>query len=175
MQETHDFFCGLEPLGPTILSSSVNPSPHLLAATAQHPILSAAKKWLIDEWDRIETQYPGVDPTAVYNRVQHRTFLSLLIGFKEAHCRAGRKDVVFPPNYFSLTDSDKALYATHQHSGSWYKKESEADLKVQSLFTDVAKGIENTFLFALALTIANIALGAFLLFKITRIKKRRGA
>lgn len=175
LQEKHDFFCGLEPLGPTILSSSVNPSPHLLASTAQHPILTAAKKWLIDEWDRIETQYPGIDPTAVYNRVQHRTFLSLSIGFKEAHCRAGRKDVVFPPDYFSLSDPHSALYATHQHSGSWYKKDSEVDLKVQSLFADVTKGVETTFLFALGLTIANIALGALLLFKITRMKKRRRA
>lgn len=173
LQETHDFFCGLDPLGPSILSSSVNPSPHLLASAAQHPVLSAAKKWLINEWDRIEVEYPGTDSSAVYNRVQHRTFRSLWVGYKDAHCRAGRKDVVFPPNYFSLSDSKNALFATHQRRGSWHKKESSAELKIQSLFEQVAQGVNNTFLLALGLTAANIALGAFLFIKVARLKNGR--
>lgn len=173
LQENYDFFCGLDVLGPSILSSSVNPSPHLLAATAQHPVLIAAKKWIASEWDRLEEQYPGTDPSAVYNRVQHRTFRALSIGYKEAHCRAGRKDVVFPPDYFSLSKRKNALFATHQHRGSWYKKESGAELKIQSLFDEVSSGVQNTFLLALGLTAANIALGAFVWLQVARLKKRR--
>lgn len=171
LQETHDFFCGLEPLGPAILSSSVNPSPHLLAATAHHPVLTAAKKWLLNEWGRLEVEFAGSDPAAIHNRVKHRSFRALSIGFKEEHCRAGRKDVVFPPDYFSLEEGKNAIFAIHEHRGSWHKKESEAELKIQSLFAEVAKGVENTFLLALGLTIANLALGAFLLFKVAALKK----
>ncbi len=122
LQVAHDFFCGMEVLGPTTLTSSVNPSPHLLASTPQHPILKSAKKWLIDEWDRLETEHPGEDSSSIYNRVQQRAFNSLSVGVKQSYARAGRKDVVFPPDYFSLPNKKNALYAIHQHRGSWYEK-----------------------------------------------------
>ncbi len=172
LQEGYDFFCGLEPFGPAVLSSSVNPSPHVLAATAQHPILGATKKWLLKEWGRIETEFPGTDPLSIYNRVLHRTFRALSIGYRESHCRAGRKDVVFPPDYFSLTDDSKAVYAIHQHCGLWHKHESEAESKIETLFSEISKGVESTFFLALGLVAANVALAIFLLFKIAAIKKR---
>lgn len=171
LQGNYDFFCGMQPLGPSILSSSINPSPHLLASTAKHPVLQAAKSWLLKEWDRIELQFPGSDPGAIHNRVQHRTFRALYVGYKEAHCRAGRKDVIFPPNYFSLSNVENALYATHQSKGSWYKKETEAELKVHALLAEVARGSESTFWLAISVTIVNLLLGFFLFFKISGKKR----
>jgi hypothetical protein len=173
LQENHDFFCGLEPFGPSILSSSVNPSPHLLAATANHPVIFAAKRWLINEWERLENEFPGGDASSIYNRVQHRSFRALSIGYKEEHCRAGRKDVVFPPNYFSLDDNEHALYAIHKHRGTWYKQKSQAELKMQSLFSDVAKGVERTYLLTLGLIIVNLVMGILLLQNVASRKKGR--
>ncbi len=172
LREAHDFFCGMEPLGPTILSSSVNPSPHLLASTAQHPILKASKKWLIDQWDRLELQYPGTDPSSIFNRVQRRGFRSLSIGIKEAYARSGRKDVIFPPDYFSLPDKKNALFASHQHRGSWYKKETDTQLKMARLLSEVKQEFNRTYWLCMALTVANIALGVFLTLKLLRRQKR---
>jgi hypothetical protein len=175
LQESYDFFCGLDPLGPTVLSSSVNPSAHLLAATQQHPILKVAKKWLIAEWDSLETQYPGTDSAAIYNRVRHRTFRSLGIGIKEAHNRAGRKDAVFPPDFFSLPDRKNALFAVHQHQGSWFKKEIDPDHKVARLFEEVKLEFARTYRIAISLTVINLGLGAVLIYPFFRKKKRRKA
>lgn len=111
LQDTHDFFCGMEVLGPRILSSTVNPSPHIIAATPQHPILKSAKRWLISEWDQVESSLPGSDRALTISRVKNRTFNALSIGVKESYARAGRKDVVFPPDYFSLSSKKGALYA----------------------------------------------------------------
>lgn len=93
LQENHDFFCGLKPLAHAVQGSSVNPSSHLLGSSAQHPILKAAKKWLIAEGGSLDK--------------------SLGKGIKEAHNRTGRKDIVFPPDHFSLSNSKKAIFAVH--------------------------------------------------------------
>jgi hypothetical protein len=173
LQENHDFFCGLSPLGPTVLSSSVNPSPHLLAATGQHPILKAAKKWLIQEWDALEMQYIGSDPSAVYNRVQHRSFRALGVGIREAHNRSGRKDAVFPPDFFSLAESKNAIFAVHQHQGTWYKQEIVKDSKVARLFKEVKQEFSRTYALALSLTLVNVGLCAFLVVPLLTKKKKR--
>jgi hypothetical protein len=174
LQEEHDFFCGLEPLGPTILSSSVNPTPHLLAASQQHPILKSAKKWLIAEWDRLESQFPGADSAAIHNRVQHRAFRSLSMGIKEAPSRAGRKDVVFPPDYFSLAERKHALFAVHQHRGTWHKKAAHEELKVERLLGEVKNEFNRTFSLAIVLGCLNIALVSFLFYKFRGLKTKRG-
>ncbi|MGC1877991.1 MAG: glycosyltransferase [Rhabdochlamydiaceae bacterium] len=172
LQETHDFFCGLDPLGPTVLSSSVNPSPHLLASTPQHPILKTAKRWLIDKWEELETQYIGSDPSAVYNRVLHRGYRSLGVGIKEAHNRSSRKDVVFPPDFFSLPDRKEAIFAMHRHLGSWHHPQPGGDRKVEKLFKEIKEEFSRTFSLALSLTAINVGLGAFLIYPLLRKKKR---
>ena len=169
LQKSYDFFCGMEPLGPTILSSSVNPSPHLLASTAGHPILKAAKQWLIKEWDRLEVQYSGSDPSSLFNRVQHRSFRALSIGIEKAYARSGRKDVIFPSHYFGLQSGKEALFCLHEHCGSWHIKENEKELKVNKLFAEVKEGVDQTYYLLWTLLVVNGALGAFL---IRRIRKR---
>jgi hypothetical protein len=173
LQESYDFFCGLDILGPTVLSSSINPSPHLLAATLQHPILKASKKWLLSEWDLLEMQYSGSDSSAIYNRVQHRGFRALGIGIKEAHNRSGRKDTVFPPDFFSLAENKRALFAVHQHKGTWYKQENVSDSKIVRLFKEIKEEFSRTYNLALSLALVNIGLGAFLLFPFLTKKKKR--
>jgi len=175
LREGYDFFCGMELLGKTILSSSVNPSPHLIGSTAQHPILKSARQWLIKEWDRLDGEFPGSDPTAVYNRVQHRGFRALGMGIKESPARSGRKDVVFPPDYFSLSDKKGALYAVHAHQGSWYKPDEGADSKVQRLLKEVKNGSESTFSWMLVLALVNGGLAAFLIYRFFSKQKRRRA
>jgi hypothetical protein len=162
LQEAYDFFCGLDPLGPTVLSSSVNPSPHLIASTAQHPILKASKKWLINEWDSLEMQYTGLDSSAIYNRVQHRSFRALGVGIKDAHNRAERKDAVFPPDFFSLSDRKKAIYAVHQHKGSWYKQKTAADCKAVRLVKEIKREFSRTFALVVLLLFVNVGLSVLL-------------
>jgi mannosyltransferase OCH1-like enzyme len=171
LQGAYDFFCGMEPLGPTVLSSSVNPSPHLLASTAQHPILKATRKWLVAEWDRLQMQYPGVDSSSVYNRTQRRTFRALWVGIKEAYARAGRKDVVFPPDYFSLSQEKSALFASHQHRGSWYKKQESGDLKSARLLSEAQQELTRTLRLCLVLTAVNMSIGVFLIAKFFRLQR----
>lgn len=175
LQLSYDFFCGMEPLGRTVLSSSVNPSSHFIGSTAQHPILKAAKKWLISEWDRLESNYPGTDPSSVYNRVQRRAFRALSVGIKEAYARAGRKDVVFPPDYLSLNSAKNALFATHLHLGSWYRKQADPEGKAQRLLNDVRREFNWTYGLSIGLTAANIALCIYLLAGIFKRNKRRAA
>ena len=165
LRENYDFFCGMEPLGPTIMSSSLNPSPHLLASTAQHPILKAAKKWLMAQWDSLESQYPGSEPSAIHNRVMHRGFKSLTVGIKEAHNRSGRRDAVFPPDYFSLSSRNKAIYTTHRHQGTWHKPKVSRESKEQQLFKDVKREFSRTLLFGFFLAAVNVGLGVYLLRK----------
>jgi hypothetical protein len=172
LQESYDFFCGMELLGKTVLSSSVNPSPHVIASTPQHPILKGAKRWLLAEWDRLEVQYPGNDSSAQFNRVQHRGFSALSVGIKEAHAKAGRKDVVFPPDYFSLPDREGALYAVHEHQGTWFKKDIGEDLKTERLLDEIKEEFGRTWWLCIALAAFNLCFG-YLFFKQHFEQKKR--
>jgi len=169
--EANDFFCGMESLGPTVLSSSVNPSPHLIASTAQHPILKSAKSWLLEQWDRLDLHFPGSDPDHVYNRTQHRTFRALSVGIKAACARAGRKDSVFPPEYFSLSSPERAVFATHAHAGTWYKGEDVGERKTHRLLNEVEEEFARTYWISLSLAAVNVVLGAFLLVSLLRRKE----
>ncbi len=165
LRKNYDFFCGMELLGRTIMSSSLNPSPHLLASTAQHPILKAAKKWLMVQWDSLESQYPGTEPSAIHNRVMHRGFKSLAVGIKEAHNRSGRRDAIFPPDYFSLSNRNNAIYTTHRHQGTWYKNKLSRESKELRLLKDVKREFSWTLLFGFFLAAVNVGLGVYLLRK----------
>lgn len=161
--KANDFFCGLESLHESVLSSTVNPSPHFLATTPQHPILKASKKWLLQEWSRLEEQFPGEDPQSIFNRVQHRSFRALSMGIKEACARAGRKDIVYPPNYFSLSKPQHALYATHSHEGSWYTQRNPSDLKTQKILKEIKKGFSQTYGLTFLIVASNMVLFIFLM------------
>ena len=95
-------------------------------------------------------QYGGSDSSAVYNRVQHRGFRALAVGIKEAHNRSGRKDAVFPPDFFSLAENRHAIFAVHEHKGTWYKQENISDAKTVRLFKEIKEEFSRTYNLALS-------------------------
>jgi mannosyltransferase OCH1-like enzyme len=126
LHESYDFYTGLEEIGPSILSTAIFPSTHLIAAKPGHPIFEKTLAWLKDHWDQLEQHYPGSDASSIYNRVKHRSFTALQHGVKTL----SEGDAVLPPHYFSLKDAQKALYATHEHAGTWYQPKNELEEKL---------------------------------------------
>lgn len=168
---TCDFLCGMAPLTASIVSSSVNASPHLIGCAPQHPILEATAKWLEKEWERLERQYPGDDASSIYNRVAHRSIRAIDVGIKSAHNRNGRRDVVFPPDYFSIADPKKAQFALHASFGSWYERSSDEERKVYRL---LEKAIDKSnYIFFLAIGLTAINLCAAVLFFSQHFHKRK--
>lgn len=157
LNESYDFYCGLEPLGSSILSSSVFPSTHLLAAVPHHPIFKKSIEWLKSNWEMIETFYPGSDPMAVFNRVKHRTFSAFLEGVKT---EAGQehKDIVFPPAYFSMDDEKASLFARHTHAASWYQPSRDFELKVSHHVKEIEQKTRRTTILLILISALNLAL-----------------
>ncbi len=110
LRKSHDFFCGLEEPGPSIRSSSINPSCHLIAATANHPILESATKWIVANWQNYENLFPGSDPLSVANRMVHRSMHALSTAIENRAAQNGRKDSVFPPEYFCSFAKNSGQY-----------------------------------------------------------------
>jgi mannosyltransferase OCH1-like enzyme len=126
----YDFYCGLSELGPSILSSSVFASTHLIASKAHHPILSAAMEWVKKRWSQIETDFPGNDPASVMNRVKHRTFNALNEGIQQKIDREKNIDIVLPPAFFSQSEPSESSFAIHLHAASWLKQENAAQARL---------------------------------------------
>jgi len=94
LHEQYDFFCGLEMLGITTFSSSVMPSPHLMAAKPGHPILLETKSWL-------EKQF-SAGPACAFG-----------YGVDFGIDQEGNADMVFPSSYFSGMHRKASSYAAH--------------------------------------------------------------
>ena len=76
LQENFDFYCGLECLGPTVFSTSIFPSPHLIASCPHHPAIGKTIDWLKDHFLELESAYSGVDsPSRVSNSAHLQLFL----------------------------------------------------------------------------------------------------
>nr|NGX46515.1 hypothetical protein [Chlamydiota bacterium] len=82
LNASYHFYCGLEPLAPSILSTSVFPGAHLLAAAPGHPILLETMEWLKDHFYSMESQFIGTSALAIKNRVMHRTLWPLSEGIE---------------------------------------------------------------------------------------------
>ncbi len=143
---SYDFYCCLEEEGPSILSSSIFPSTHLLAAIPRHPIFAEAFSWLEEEWERLETAYPGSDPQALFNRVKHRSFSALAEGVKRAIDRPGYRDIVFPAG--SL--------AAHGHAGTWHAREEEWESRVRQKLERISQENQRAFWLVAALGVLNL-------------------
>lgn len=150
------FFCGLETLKPTILSSSVYPSTHFMGSIASHPVLEKGIQWLISNWDRLETLFPGTDEMSIANRIKHRGFKAL-----DAGLQASQDAVVFPASFFSESHPEKGLYAIHEHLGTWIKREE--DEKIRQSFAAAEEEIEFSLLVAVAFGLLNVLMCAFLI------------
>lgn len=157
-QQKHDFFCGLEPISTSILSSSINPSCHLLGAAPNHPILASTLQWLKKEWKRLENQYVGKDSSSLLNRVHHRTFRALSIGIEKQQNKEGRSDIIFPSSILSGKKRGPHVVALHHHLGTWQNRILESDVKWQNKLLKTFQGFQETFSWALQLSLVN-ALG----------------
>lgn len=120
LQKSYDFYCSLDEIQRPILSSSIFPSAHLIAAKPQHPVLLGAIEWLSRKWEELEAFYPGTDPLAVASRVKHRGFSALQEGIFYKIDKEGRRDIVFPK---------EVSFAKHTHEGTWIESKSESEKK----------------------------------------------
>jgi len=154
------FFCGLEILKETLLSSSVYPSTHLIGTSPKHPILEESIRWLMTNWERLEAQFPGSDQMAIANRVKHRGSRALEFGLLNSSTR--ERAIVFPSSFFSENHPQKGIYAAHYHLGSWLKKEE--DEKVRHAFAKAEENLGLPAILVICLTLLNLML-AFYLFK----------
>ncbi len=165
------FFCGLERLKETLLSSSVYPATNLIASSREHPILEKAIEWLKSNWDRLEIQFPGSDEMAVVNRIKHRGFRAISYGIELAGNSEG--SIVFPCAFFSEFHPEKGVYAVHYHLASWLKKEESE--RVRNAFIAAEEEIGLPAIVAIILGFCNLMLCLYLLKMLRSPLRKRGA
>lgn len=170
----YDFFCGLEEPGPSFRSSSIHPSCDLIGATAQHPILQCAGEWLHSHWQAYEELLPGTDPVSIANRMMHRSAAALSIGIERAALQEGRKDSVFPPEYFSTSTRGLARYALSPPQALFGRRvqQAEAKEKIEEGMDQIRNQLRLSLYLILALAVLNLFLGA-VIFYLYRTRKRK--
>jgi mannosyltransferase OCH1-like enzyme len=109
LSKSTGFYCGLEQVTTSLLSSSVYPATHLMAACPGHEVLESAMRWLALHWEELEEKHPGRSPLCALSRAYHRTFWALSEGLE----RAGQEALVLPASGFSLEVAEETSYATY--------------------------------------------------------------
>jgi len=108
LNKTHTFYTGLAPLRNSQLSSSVQISPHIIAAQKNHPILKATLEKIEKVWN--PTLFSGQSVDAIYYRTKFHT----LFPFQEAvEENIGKHDRIYPATTFT------SEYLTHQEQKLW--------------------------------------------------------
>ncbi|MBI3236425.1 MAG: hypothetical protein HYZ48_01755 [Chlamydiales bacterium] len=166
LMEGFDFFCGLEVLKPTVLSSSIYPATHLIGAAAHHPILALSLEWLKSHWDALEEAFPGKEEKEIINRVKHRSFRALQKGIQEEGQSAFSP--ILPASFFSEDHPEKGVYAIHHHLGTWFSKQEEVKMR-EEIFSLERKVSISTWM-VIALSFCNGGIGLFLLQFLSRKK-----
>lgn len=168
-----DFYCGLEKLGPTILSSSVMPATHLIGAKQGHPILKETMIWLRDHWTELEQFYPGQTVPEVTSRVLHRTFSALSEGIERGIDLDENKDVVFPVSYFSGTHRKTTSFAIHSHEAKWTHISNRFEKRVNRQFNEIIQKNDEAILLTLTLAGTSFLVCVFLFFYARRVNRRK--
>lgn len=167
LQQQFSFFCGLEKLQPTLLSSSVFLSSHLIGAIPYHPTLYAAGEWLVAHWDRLENQFPGSDESSILYRLRHRGARAL--DYSYFHLAPPPPPYrIFPSAYFSHNAEAHPLLAIHHHAHSW--RSSDPTLASRSLLSQIEEKWGISWRFLLGLTGINMGL----LFLLLRFLRKKG-
>ena len=151
LNESTDFYCGLEKLGPSIFSSSVRGATYLMAARPAHPILGETISWLKENWDLLEQNYQN-QPTM---RVLYRTFRALDEGIKRGIDQENNRDVVLPTNYLNS-------FAKHEHDGTWHRMGSQLESKMHKHLHKSMRNDGNAVLMTILLAILSL-IGCFVL------------
>lgn len=159
--EAYHFYCGLERLGPSFLSSSVFPSHHLIGAVPSHPIFKYTMEWLLENWHRLETFYPVNDIPSLVNRLQQRIFTALAEGIKKGIDQKGNRDIVFPPLGFSSPSEREARYVLHHHAQSWLPWSHSWETKILNRLGEIEK--KERFLHTLLYVTMGVSLASVIL------------
>lgn len=145
-----DFFCGLAPLKPSMLSSSVYPVNHLIGSKAGHPIFAAALQWLDRNWKRLEIEYGGGTGEAeLVNCMSHRTLQALEIGIKLLAGRSASRDVILPSQF--LSSPEKGIFASHLERRLWARRPSRSEIKIKEQLYSIQEQQKNGFVVLMAL------------------------
>ena len=174
--QSFEFFCGLELPSQTPLSSSVHVTNNLIASRPKHPILKQSIDWLADNWDRIETLYPGKDRDATILRVANRSFSAFAHSVRQLAGQDGRRDMVFPAFYFNAPTDKQAIFARHLYAGTWFENESAFEKMTRQRLMGLSKKVNKILLFVGALSGLNLIGFAFLFVQMRKkpaVKKRR--
>lgn len=162
LNRCYDFYAGLEKEGPTVLSTSIFPSTHLMAANPHHSVIHDT----MAAWVRLKSEVHGEALTPLYARVKRLSSLAFSEGARSMGTQ-GAKDRVFPSHYFSEKHSKKGVYATHAHLGSWHQFDRMAEEKVLQRIRGVEKKIGVTQI----LLLLSLCLNLFLFGSLLKQKK----
>ena len=129
-----DFFGSLAPLQPSIFSSSVFISPHLLAGIKGHPFFTHAMHWYRKKGAKYQKYFPGSAPLSCIYRTQVRIYESLRMGVKKGLRKSGYRDCLFPPKLMEET-------ALHESAGSWKLIETIQEQKIKKKIESISAQI----------------------------------
>jgi hypothetical protein len=170
LNESFDFYCGLEVPDRSILSSSIFPSTHLIASKPHHPAIESSLDWLKKKWDQLGSAYPGAEASCVINRVKHRSFSAFYEGIMQKIDRNGQKDIVFPSSFFSSQKNTFTSFARHLHEGSWHKVETKYEKRLTKEIANATDKIQNALVVITIVAAINILLVFLILTFLKSIK-----
>lgn len=119
-----DFFGSLAPLRPSIFSSSVYISPHVMGGVARHPFFFHALQWYRQKGAKYQKYFPGSDSLACIYRTQVRVYEALRQGGKKGLNKSGYLDCLYPPELMEKT-------AVHESRGTWKQMETVQEQKIK--------------------------------------------
>lgn len=161
LNRQYDFYAGLEKDGSSILSTSIFPSTHLMAARSRHFLIhNAMRAWLRDS-----SEDESHDSSSLYSRVRSRSINALKVATRSM-CLFGTKDIIFPHHYFSEKHTKKGLFATHAHLGSWHQFDRVAEEQVWKRVRKLEKHLSTTQTLLFVVLGCNLLLGFLFLRKI---------
>ncbi|GAB5411437.1 MAG: hypothetical protein ChlgKO_05510 [Chlamydiales bacterium] len=108
LNKTHAFYSGLTPLRDSQLSSSIQLSPHIIAAKKGHPILQATLKKIEKSWN--PALFSGQSLDAIYYRTKFHTLLPFQEAVEE---NLGVHDRIYPAETFTTK------YLMHRKQKLW--------------------------------------------------------
>lgn len=172
LNDQFDFYCGLEKLGPTLMSSSILPSTHLIAAKPKHPVLEETLLWLQSHWDQYGKFYPGKSLLELKNRIRHRTFWAFAEGIERKIGQEGNRDIILPVSYFNELHRKATSFVLPNIDQALSQPLTHFEQKMEKKFSELIHKDDEAVLITIIL--AGISfLGWFILFFYARNIVRR--
>ncbi|MCI0381702.1 MAG: hypothetical protein L0207_01430 [Chlamydiae bacterium] len=166
LHQNYDFYSALDSVDYSVLTSSIYPSPHLIASAPLHPILDATIDWFKNKWVEIEKGYPGNTIAARLSRYMHRTVWALTEGIEKKMEKSDRS-IVFPASFFSKAKEETDCFAIHTKEISWVKEDSEFENRMTNHFEKIIRKDNQTLLVMIILFFMN-SLGFLFLYETIR-------